>query len=153
MDRRSKKLTDLSVEIGRLAGLTRSAHIYRIERPGQPQLLFTDSGLWNFDQSTGKLNRVPLGIKDENKMICSMPESLYGHRDDGSFLVGIAPQQGGEVFIVDPKTWKIQTTNGFCGFGPADWFGTRGEDWQKRDPQPAIHAQYLARLGAPKADK
>ena len=71
---------------------------------------------------------------------------LYGHRLDGTFLVGVAPQQGGRVFVVDPATRAVKPTDGYCGLGPVDWYAARKDDWRSHDPQAAIHALYLARL-------
>jgi hypothetical protein len=151
VDRKTYRLIDLSAEIGKLAGRDSPAHLYRADRIeiAKP-LLMSDCGLWQFDPVEGTVTRVPLGLTDENVMTLFMPENLYGKRADGTMLIGVAPQQGGEIFIVDPATAKVTPTHGYCGLGPVDWFAVRRENWKNQDPQAAVHAQYLAHIAGKK---
>lgn len=141
------RVTDLSREVGRLAGRDAPARLFQVDRHTDLQpILFNDCGLWAFDVLTAKLERAPLGLPDENVMTCPLPEALYGRRPDGALLVGVAPQQGGQVFVLDPATRAVKPTEGYCGLGPVDWYAARRDDWRSHDPQAAIHALYLARL-------
>lgn len=153
--------TDLSALIGQRAGRNGPARVYPMDPVTPPgvafvpgsgdglRLVYSECGLWAFDPKgvgPDRLRRVPLGLKDENVMVSALPTSLYGVRADGKTLVGVAPQQGGQVFAVDPSTLAVTPTEGFCGLGPDDFYARRRFRWRYQDPQPAVHATYLARL-------
>jgi len=118
--RGTREVVDLGRRIGRQAGLARPAAVYRIWVRGPKPLIPTDAGLWTME-AAGKLSRIDLGLREPNVMV----SVLSWPKREGRRYVGVAPQQGGQVFEIDLATYKATLTEGYCGMGPADsyhWF-------------------------------
>lgn len=142
----AQKVRDIGAEIGRLAGRDRPVRVYLPEERFDTRwVLFSDCGVWAFDTRDGSLGRIPLGLKDENIITCALPRQQFGKNGDNTFI-GVSPQQGGQIFIFDPRTKKVTPTKGYCGLGPNDWYAVQSQRWYVADPQEVIHSQYLARL-------
>lgn len=143
----AREPVNLSLEIGRLAGIDGPAEVYMPNvRDRRFNLIYSNCGLWQFDTTTAKLARIRLGLDDENVITCLMPEKIYGTPADGKTAVGVAPQQGGAIVLVDPATAKVTATNGFNGLGPNDWYAAHLLWQHVNDHQSAIHAAYLERV-------
>jgi hypothetical protein len=142
---KTQTLTDLSLEIAKLAGRKDPAHVYA---PGQPdasyRLIFSDCGLWTFNQETFELRRVKLGLPDENVMTVPLPGEKYTAQKAGYSMIGVAPQQGGQMFLVSAKTGACEAVPGFCGLGPKDSYAYELSRRFIDDPLPLIHAVYLS---------
>jgi hypothetical protein len=127
VDGKSGRVLDCSAEIGRQSGRGKPAKVYAIDGNVRPrQVLFSDAGAWLLDTAKMHIARITLGVKDENVMTCSLPGQFWGRPKDFIY-VGVAPQEGGQLFKVDAKTFKASPTGGYCGVGPDDWFATMGD--------------------------
>jgi hypothetical protein len=127
VDAKSGRVLDCSAEIGRQSGRGKPAKVYAIDGKVRPQqILFSDAGAWLLDTAKMRISRITLGLKDENVMTCLPPPQFWGRPKDFIY-VGVAPQQGGQLFKVDAKTFKATLTGGYCGVGPDDWFATMGD--------------------------
>lgn len=151
VDPKTGKATDLSAAVGKAAGRDRPARVYRPASPvDKTYLLLSDCGAWTFDPAGGAVRRVPLGLADENVMACRLREPNYPRPPAGKAWVGVAPQQGGQIFLVDVKAGTADPRpGGFNGLGPEDWYADRKEQWHVVDPQPALYAWLLGRVGKP----
>lgn len=146
-NQKTQELTDLSVEIARLAGRKEPARIYAPGGlVGPLRLIFSDCGLWRFNQDTWELTRVKLGLPDENVMTVQMAGDHYTTRKDGFQMIGVVPQQGGQMFLVSPTTGESEPVKAFCGVGPKDWYGYAYSRNFADEMSSHIHALYLARL-------
>lgn len=149
-DSKTHALTDLNVEIARLAGRKEPVHVYAPSRPiGAWHVLFTDCGAWRFNRETAELKRLDLALANPDVMTCDLPENAYFDRPDDRVVVAVAPQQGGEMFLVKPVTGTVEKVDGFNGIGPADWFAREHLSWHALDPQAEIDAQFRQRIGKP----
>lgn len=139
----TRAVTDLSKAIGQAAGRQQPAQIFwPYIQPSGPVLLHTDCGLWQVDRKTQKVQRVPLGLPDENVIVVHLDQEDFAAGPEKSTLVGVAPQHGGQIFWVD-KDMKVTATKGFNGSGPLDWFA---HQWNRpSDMQPVIYHQFLQR--------
>jgi hypothetical protein len=146
VDGKSRRVLDCSAEIGRQSGRGKPARVYAIDGDVRPrQVLFSDAGAWLLDTIKMQISRIPLGLKDENVMTCSLPAQLWGRPKD-CIYVGVAPQDGGELFKVDARTFKASPTGGYCGVGPDDWFAHTGDLRGGGEAlQDALHQRYLER--------
>jgi hypothetical protein len=117
------EITDLSAEVGKAAGLSRPAEIYDIggDRSGLI-LVLSDVGLFQMDRDEVRRVELP-GLKEQNVHLCYMDfQAYYGFQHAGR-LIGVAPQDGGQVFELMPDR-TVRATTGFCGLGPQDWFAS-----------------------------
>jgi hypothetical protein len=146
VDGKSGRVLDCSAEIGRQSGRGKPAKVYAIDGNVRPrQVLFSDAGAWLLETAEMRISRITLGVKDENVITCSLPAQLWGKPKDAVY-VGVAPQDGGELFKVDAKTFKASPTGGYCGVGPDDWFAHTGDLSGGGDAlQDALHRRYLDR--------
>ncbi|MDB5321518.1 MAG: hypothetical protein JWN40_3149, partial [Phycisphaerales bacterium] len=149
VDGKSGRVLDCSAEIGRQTGRGKPAKVYAIDGDIRPQqVLFSDAGAWLLETAEMRISRIPLGLKDENVMTCSLPGRLWGQSKDYVY-VGVAPQDGGELFKVDTKTFKATPTGGYCGLGPDDWFARASDLRGGGDAlQDVIHQRYVERKAA-----
>jgi len=145
------KLIDLSREIGRLAGKDAPAAIYWLQHKDHPgaTMIPTDCGLWRMD-AEGKLSRWAMPLKDPNVMV----SILNWPKREGKYYVGVAPQQGGQIFELDIPTGKMTLTAGFNGLGPDDSYHWFMDDRREKRFVPceyAVQRLYEKRLGAPRS--
>jgi hypothetical protein len=149
VDAKSGRALDCSAEIGRQAGRGKPAKVYAIDGNVRPQqVLFSDAGAWLLDTAKMRVSRIRLGLKDENVMTCSLPPQFWGRPKDFIY-VGVAPQQGGQLFKVDAQTFKASPTGGYCGVGPDDWFAAMGDLRGGGEAlQDVLNRRYLDRKGA-----
>jgi hypothetical protein len=150
VDGKSGRVLDCSAEIGRQSGRSKPAKVYAIDGNVRPQqVLLSDAGAWLLETAEMRISRITLGVKDENVMTCSLPAQLWGRPKDFIY-VGVAPQDGGELFKVNAKTFKASPTGGYCGVGPDDWFAHTGDLRGGGEAlQDVLHRRYLDR-NAPK---
>ena len=146
-DRMNLAITDMSAEVGELAGLHGPAEIYQLGRhpSGRGPLIYTNVGL--FTRGLRGLERVELpGLKNQNVHMVEMDHERYDGVDYGGTLIGVAPQDGGQVFVMDDDG-ALHPTRGFCGLGPNDWFANQFCRSTKAQPPvgEVIHRLYLER--------
>jgi hypothetical protein len=150
---KTQALTDLCTEIAKLAGRKEPAHVYGPGPPdGTQRLIFSDCGLWTLNMDTLELRRVKLGLPDENVMTVALEADKYTAQKAGYSMVGVAPQQGGQMFLVSAKTGECEAVPGFCGIGPKDSYAYEQSRRFADDPLPLIHARYLERLAKAPAE-
>src|SRR2546421_10229173 len=119
-------ITDLSAEVGEFAGLHGPAEVYELGRhpSGRGPLIFTNVGLFTRGLR-GLIERVELpGLKSQAVHMVEMNHDHYDGVDYGGKLIGVAPQDGGQGFVMDADG-ALHPTKGFCGLGPKDWFATQ----------------------------
>jgi hypothetical protein len=118
------ELVDVSGTIGRKAGLGRPAAVsWPSHQPEDSRILLlirSEAGLWWMDNA-GKLARVNLPLRDPNQWIV---HDRMGRPEEGKYYCGQLAQNGGKLFIVDLKTWRVQTTGGYVGNGPSNAFAS-----------------------------
>jgi hypothetical protein len=151
---KTRQMFDLSAEIAKLAGRKEAARVYAPGgADGEWRLIFSDCGLWTFNQETFELRRIKLGLPDENVMTVQLPADKYAAKKPGYQMVGVAPQQGGEMFLVSPKTGEIEKVKGFCGLGPRDYYAQELNRRFVDHMAPVIHSIYLQRLAKAEGGK
>ena len=113
----ANRVRDLGLEIAALAGRKDRLAVYRPKQAGERLVIPTEAGLWVMD-SRGKIARADPALKDDSKVMVILPWPV----SKGKLYVGIAPQQGGQVFEMDEQTGRFTLTEGYCGIGPEDAF-------------------------------
>ncbi len=107
----------IAEKLGRKGGVEISSIYSLPECKDVTAYLTTNVGLWIISPQ-GELSRVDLGLENPDQWVFL---TRYPRRE-GKIHLGLLPQNGGTIFEVDPKTFYIKRTGGYCGHGPIDGY-------------------------------